>query len=111
MLLISIFSTKVVTYFNPKGIQEICGLLKIAVFIPVLQAITIPLKQLVLGSNKQSKYVRITMIVTVLSLLLIVIITPIYKVFGVLIALILTEIITSLILYFTVKNDLFVRSS
>ncbi|MEO5777762.1 MAG: oligosaccharide flippase family protein [Flavobacterium sp.] len=111
MLFISIFSTKVVAYFNPKGIQEISSLLKIAVVIPVLQAITIPLKQLVLGSNRQSKYVKITMTITILSLLLIVIITPVYKVFGVLIALILTEIITSLIFYATVKNDLFVRSS
>lgn len=111
MILIAIFSTEVVTYFNPIGIKEICSLLLIAVFIPVLQAITIPLKQLVLGSNKQSKYVRITMIVTVLSLLLIVAITPIFKVFGVLIALIVTEIITSLIFYFTVKKELFVRSS
>ena len=111
MLLISIFSTKVVTYFNPTGIQEICTLLKIAIYIPVLQALTIPLKQLVLGSNKQSRYVNITMIITILSLLLIVVITPIYKIQGVLIALIVTEIITSLVFYFTVKNDLFVRSS
>lgn len=111
MVLIWIFSTKVVTYFNPKGIQEICSLLKLAVFVPILQAITIPLKQLVLGSNKQTKYVRITMIVTVLSLLLIIAITPIYRVFGVLIALIITELITSIIFYFIVKNDLFVRSS
>ena len=111
MLAIYIFSTQVVGYFNPKGIEEICSLLKIAVFIPIIQAITIPLKQLVLGSNKQSKYVRITMIVTILSLLLIVIITPIYKVFGVLIALIITEIISSLIFYFTIKNELFIRSS
>lgn len=111
MLAIYLFSTQVVGYFNPKGIEEICSLLKIAVFIPIIQAITIPLKQLVLGSNKQSKYVRITMIVTILSLLLIVIITPIYKVFGVLIALIITEIISSLIFYFTIKNELFIRSS
>ena len=111
MILIWIFSTEVVTYFNPKGIHEIAGLLKIAIIIPVLQAVTIPLKQLVLGSNRQSKYVKITMIVTILSLLLIVIITPIYKVFGVLIALILTELLTALIFYFTIKNDLFVRSS
>jgi O-antigen/teichoic acid export membrane protein len=111
MLMIYLFSIKVVTYFNPKGIEEICSLLKIAVMIPILQAITIPLKQLVLGTNRQSRYVRITMLITIMSLILIVVITPIYKVFGVLIALILTEIITSLIFYFTVKNDLFVRSS
>lgn len=111
MVLISIFSTKVVSYFNPKGIQEISDLLKIAVLIPILQAITIPLKQLVLGSNRQSRYVKITMTVTVISLLFIVVTTPIYKVAGVLIALIITEVITSFIFYLTVKNDLFVRSS
>jgi O-antigen/teichoic acid export membrane protein len=111
MALISLFSTEVVTYFNPKEIQEIASLLKIAVLIPVLQAVAIPLKQLVLGLNKQSRYVTITMTITVLSLLLIVVITPNYKVLGVLIALITTEVITSLIFYFTVKNDLFVRSS
>ena len=111
MVLLSLFSANVVTYFNPKGIIEIASLLKIAVFIPVLQAITIPLKQLVLGANKQSKYVKITMFTTVFSLLIIVAISPIYNVFGVLIALILTEIITSIIFYYTVKNDLFDRSS
>lgn len=111
MIVMMVFSTQIVSYFNPKEIAIISGLLKIAVIIPILQSITIPLKQLVLGSNKQTKYVRITMITTVLSLLLIVVITPIFKVFGVLIALIMTEIITSVIFYFTVKNDLFIRSS
>lgn len=111
MALISLFSTEVVTYFNPKEIQEIASLLKIAVLIPILQAVAIPLKQLVLGLNKQSRYVTITMTITILSLLLIVLITPNYKVLGVLMALITTEVITSLIFYFTVKNDLFIRSS
>ena len=111
MLVIYLFSTKVVSYFNPKGIEEIVSLLKMAVLIPILQAVTIPLKQLVLGSNRQSHYVKITMITTILSLLLIVFITPMYKVFGVLIALILTEIITSLFFYLMVKKDLFIRSS
>lgn len=111
MLFISLFTTEVVTYFNPKEIQEIASLLKIAVLIPVLQAVAIPLKQLVLGLNKQSRYVKITMAIAVLSLLLIVVITPNYKVSGVLIALIATEVITLLIFYFTVKNNLFVRSS
>ena len=111
MLAIYVFSIKVVSYFNPKGIEEIANLLKIAVLIPILQAITTPLKQLVLGFNRQSQYVKITMIITILSLVLIIIITPIYKVFGVLIALILTEIITSLFFYFMVKKDLFIRLS
>lgn len=110
MAFIFLFSDKVVGYFNPKEIVEISDLLKLAIFIPILQAISIPLKQLVLGCNKQNQYVRITMLITLSSLFLIVIVTPIYKVLGVLVALILTEIITSLIFYFTIKKELFIRS-
>jgi O-antigen/teichoic acid export membrane protein len=111
LIVITLLSTEIVSYFNPKGIIEINNLLKIAVLIPILQAITIPLKQLVLGSNQQREYVKITMIITVISLLLIVFITPIYHVFGVLFSLILTEIVTAVVFYLTIKNNLFVRKS
>lgn len=110
MLLIFAFSTAVVSYFNPSEIETISNILKFAVLIPILQAISIPLKQLVLGANKQKQYVRITMLSTIISLLLIIVITPIYKVFGVILALILTEIITALFFYFTIKKEVFVSS-
>ena len=105
-----LFSREVVSYFNPIEILQIANLLKIAILIPVLQAISIPLKQLVLGCNRQKQYVRITMLITVISLLFIVFITPIYNIFGVLIALILAEVITSVVFYFTIKKELFIRS-
>jgi O-antigen/teichoic acid export membrane protein len=111
MFIISAISIKVVTYFNPKEIIDISNLLRIAVAIPILQSISIPLKQLVLGFNKQREYVRFTMIVTIVSLIIIVLITPIYKVLGVLLALILTEIITLFVYYMTIKNDIFNRQS
>lgn len=110
MVVIAFFSLKVVAYFNPKGVDVIAQLLKIAIGIPILQAITIPLKQLVLGENKQQQYVRITMLITVCSLALIIIITPYFQVVGVLIALLITEIITATVYYITIKNNLFVRS-
>lgn len=109
MLVISTFSIKVVSYFNPKGIVEISNLLKIAIAIPILQSITIPLKQLVLGSNQEKVYVKATLLITILSLIVIVLITPIYKVMGVLLALILTEIITATVFYSTIKKEIFVR--
>lgn len=109
MLLIFLFSTEVVAYFNPKELETISDLLKIAIFIPILQAISVPLKQLVLGANKQAQYVRITMIITTISLLLIVAVTPFFKVFGVLLSLIITEIVTTIIYYFTIKSKLFAR--
>ncbi|MGV9002535.1 oligosaccharide flippase family protein [Flavobacterium sp.] len=110
MMGIAFLSLRVVTYFNPKEVEIIADLLKIAVFIPILQAVSIPLKQLVLGENKQREYVRTTMIITTISLLMIILITPFFKVFGVLLALIITEIVTALIYYAIIKNNLFDRS-
>lgn len=110
MLLIFLFSSEVVAYFNPKELETIVDLLKIAVFIPILQAVSVPLKQLVLGENKQTEYVRITMIITTISLILIIVITPFFKVLGVILSLIITEIVTAIIYYYTIKNNLFSRS-
>ena len=111
MIIIALFSFKIVTYFKPKGIVEISNLLKLAVLIPTLQSLSIPLKQLVLGSNKQRAYVKSTMVITIISLIIIVIITPFYHVFGVLFALIVTEIITAVIFYSIIKKELFGRTS
>jgi O-antigen/teichoic acid export membrane protein len=110
MFCIAFLSVEVVAYFNPQEIKSIADLLQLAVLIPVFQAISIPLKQLVLGKNKQKEYVRITMITTIISLVLVVIITPFYKVQGVLLALITTEIMTATIYYAQIKNNLFGRS-
>lgn len=111
MIGIMIFSVEIVSYFNPKEISTLNNLLMIAILIPILQGVTIPLKQLVLGTNKQSEYVKVTMIITIISLVIIVVITPIYHVLGVLIALIVTEIITSFVFFKTIKNSLFLRTS
>ncbi|WP_396194521.1 oligosaccharide flippase family protein [Flavobacterium sp.] len=109
--IIGLFSNKIVGYFNPKGVIEISNLLKIAVLIPIAQSITIPLKQLVLGCNKQNEYVRTTMLIAVTSLTTIAIITPFYSVLGVLLSLIFTEVITAAMYYRIIKRDLFVRTS
>ena len=111
MIVIALFSIRITAYFNPKEIIEISNLLKLAVLIPILQSISIPLKQLVLGSNKQKQYVKTVMVITIVSLLIILLITPIYKVFGVFIALIITEIITAAIFFSIIKKDLFARTS
>lgn len=111
MVGIVVFSVEIVSYFNPKGITTISSLLRIATLIPILQGITIPLKQLVLGSDRQYEYVKITMFITIISLVIIMVITPIYNVLGVITALIITECITSVIFFKTIKNSLFVRTS
>ncbi|MDN3678431.1 oligosaccharide flippase family protein [Flavobacterium paronense] len=111
MTLIVVYSFVVVDYFNPKDVAYISDLLKIALFIPILQSVSQPLKQLILGWNKQTKYIRTTMIVTVITLVLIVILTPVFKVMGVLSSLIISEILIISIFFYHIKNKLFNRLS
>jgi len=108
---IFIFSDAIVSYFNPKEIATISALLRIAVLIPILQSIGIPLKQLVIGFNKQKEYVRLTMVTTVVSLVMIVLATPLFKIEGVIFTLIFTELLIIALFFNTIKNNLFPRSS
>ena len=111
MVLIALFSVQIVGYFNPKNILQISDLLKVALFIPILQSITQPLKQLMLAWNKQKKYINTTMIVTVVSLLFIAGLTPFFKVLGALSSLMISEILTLSIFYYYIKNKLYNHTS
>lgn len=109
--LIALFSVRIVSYFNPKEILFISDLLRIALFIPLLQSITQPLKQLVLGWDKQKQYINTTMIVTLTTLFLIILLAPVFGVSGVLISLIISEILVISIFFMTIKNNLFHSTS
>ena len=111
MILIAFFSLQIVSYFNPKSIIEISGLLKIALCIPILQSMVQPLKQLMLAWNKQREYINATMIVTIVSLLLLAGLTTIFKVLGALFSLMISEIVTLSIFVCYIKNKLFNQSS
>ena len=111
MVFIFIFSIQIVGYFNPKNSIQISDLLKIALCIPVLQSMVQPSKQLLLAWNKQREYIKVTMAVTVITLVLIACLTPIFKVLGAIVALIISEILTLLIFIYYIKNKLFNQSS
>lgn len=111
LLLISGYSFEIVDYFNPLNVAHISNLLQIALLIPLLQSIGQPLKQLVLGWNKQKMYTHTTMFVTVITLLLIVLLTPSLDVLGVLTALIISEILVIAVFLYAVKNKLFNSTS
>ncbi len=104
MVMIHLFAKEVVLYFTKTNVLEISSYLKLATIIPFLLAISIPLKQLVLGFNHQIFYLRITMIMVVLNLLAIILVIPIYKTQGVFLSLILTELATVGIYYFNIKD-------
>lgn len=93
MFFFYVFSYEIVSYFNPTNRYFLSELLEVAIFIPLLMAISTPLKQLVLAFNHKKFYIQLTAIMVIFSLLLIRIVIPIYEVYGVLYSLIFTELI------------------
>jgi len=93
MIFFYVFSYEIVSYFNPTNRYFLSELLEVAIFIPLLMAISTPLKQLVLAFNHKKFYIRLTAIMVIFSLLLIRLVIPSYEVYGVLYSLIFTEII------------------
>ena len=106
MTLFFIFSYEIVSYFNPTNRYVLSSLLEVAVFIPVLLAISIPLKQLVLGYNFKKFYVRLTSIMVVFNLLAIVMLLPYYQVYGVFYSLLATDLIIIIFYLYKLKNKL-----
>ena len=111
MVVIYCYSIEIVTYFNPIEIEKINDLLKIAIAIPILQSISIPLKQLIIGWHKQKQYINTTMLVTLITLIFIVVLTPKLNVLGTLISLIISEFILIIAYLYYTKNKLFSISS
>lgn len=108
MVMVFLFSEKAVSYFTKDYIEEVSGLLRLAVLIPFLLSISIPLKQLLLGFNMQRIYVRTTMIMVIVNLLAIIILIPFYEIYGVLASLIIVEIVTISVYYLSLKKKLII---
>lgn len=106
MALFFVFSYEIVSYFNPTNRYVLSSLLEVAVFVPVLLAISIPLKQLVLGYNYKNFYVSLTSIMVVFNLLAIVVLLPHYQVYGVFYSLIATDLIIIIFYLYRLKNKL-----
>lgn len=106
MALFFAFSYEIVSYFNPTNRYVLSSLLEVAVFTPILLAISIPLKQLVLGYNYKRFYAVLISIMVVFNLLAIVVILPYYQVYGVFYSLIATELIIIFFYLYRLKNKL-----
>ena len=106
MLLFFTFSYEIVSYFNPTNRYVLSSLLEVAIFIPILLAISIPLKQLILGYNYKRFYVSLTSIMVIFNLLAIVLLLPYYQVYGVFYSLIATDLIIIIFYLYRLKNKL-----
>lgn len=104
MIVIAFNASFIIAFFNASNISELSTLLLIAVLIPILLAVSIGLKQLILGYNYQKEYVSITTFSVVISLLLIVILFPIIGLKGVFYSLLLSESFVILFYLFCISK-------
>lgn len=107
MSVLYILAKPVVQYFDKAATDEIAGLLQFAILLPITLAISIPLKQLVLGWNHEKFYIRLTMIMVVFNVVLLVVLLKFFKIYGVLASLIITEAITAVLYVMIIKKKLF----
>jgi O-antigen/teichoic acid export membrane protein len=107
MIIFFVFSYEIISYFNPTNRYVLSNLLQIAVLIPLIFAVSIALKQLMLAFDLKKEYIVITIITVVLNIFTIIAILPIYKVFGVFYTLIATEII--IIVFYIFKLKIFLK--
>lgn len=104
MVVLYIFSYDIVSYFNPTNRYILSNLLKVAVFIPLILAISIPLKQLILALNHKLFYVKLTSIMVILNLVTIVVLLPKLQVYGVFYSLIATDLIIIIFYLYQLKK-------
>lgn len=107
MVFVYLFSYDIVSYFNPTNRYFLSRLLEIAVFYPILIAISIPLKQLVLGWNHKRFYINTTTITVILNLITIILLIPNYKVYGVFYSMIISEVIVILFYVICIRKNWF----
>lgn len=105
MVLFYIFSYEIVSYFNPTNRYVLSNLLQVAVFIPLILAVSIPLKQLILALNYNLFYVRLTSIMVIINLITIIVLLPKLQVYGVFYSLIATDLVIIIFYLYKLKKS------
>ncbi len=113
MLVIYIFSKEVVAYFKPENIHKISDLLKIAVLIPIIVALSNPMKQVILAKNKNKEYVISVIAVVIISTIALFFVVPTFEVLGMIWTIIAAELVFLFVLagfvYQQLKNTSFLH--
>lgn len=103
LVVIAIFRVEIIDYFTKLEVVKITEVLLLALLIPAIQALQIPLKQLLLAMNRNSVYVRISFLQTLLILLFVSVSLVYSDLFAVIWAIIISELIISFAyLYFLI---------
>ena len=109
MVLVYIFANPIINYFNPKETKPLVDALRFAVFIPILLAVSIPLKQLVLAYNFKRFYVQITMVMVVFNLVALFFMIQYFKLYSVLYALVASDLLVILFYLYCIRKQTFLK--
>ncbi|RZJ29883.1 MAG: hypothetical protein EOO48_06405, partial [Flavobacterium sp.] len=111
MVIITIFFIKaelIFTYFkiNPQQMHDIVHYFRIALVIPALIAISMPLRQLMFAFEKNKIYIIITIAATIINLLLLVFLTLQYQLKGSFLSIIFIESIVIVLYLFVLRKNI-----
>ena len=95
MLMVFIFRINIIEHFSEENVKMLSQLLQIALLIPIVQALQIPLKQLVLALGHTHYYVLASIMQTILVVALIIISIQNFNLFAVIYSIIISETIIS----------------
>lgn len=109
MAVLLCFARYIISYFKVEDeyIAELTGILRLGILLPLLLAVSIPLKQLILGIGEQKYYVRLSTGMTVFNIALLIILLSFMDLYGAWLSLIITEVITVLFYASRLKKRLF----
>lgn len=96
----------IIVYFKAIEVTEIAGYLCFALILPLILAVSMPLKQLILGFGRQKLYIRLTMALVLFNGIVMAILLYFYGIYGVLASLIITEVITACVYAHGIKDKL-----
>lgn len=106
LILIIIFSLEILQFFNASEPEALVFYLRLALIVPLLYAVNMPLQQLILAFNHQKKYVSFTILMAFLMMFLIIVgfnYGGLLVLFSIMIGI---EILLVLLYIYTLKKDL-----
>lgn len=84
---------KIIEYFNIDSIKNsnLIYVMRLALIVPLLMVFTLGLEQLMFAFSRNSKYIQITILVTIINVSLLFLFAPLLNLYGVIISIIISE--------------------
>jgi O-antigen/teichoic acid export membrane protein len=102
LLLIFIFSREILAFFHlsEEVVNQINVIFRVSLLVSFMLSISLPLEQLMFISNQTKSYIRITIFVTSVNIILLLLLTKKYQLTGIVLTLIVAELLFILLYYF-----------